>query len=158
MLNAGDKAPDFSLSDQDGNMVTLSSFSGSKVIIFFYSKDSTPGCTRQALGFSKSIEKYNKLGIKVIGISKDSVESHKRFSKRYDLKITLLSDPDREVIKKYDALTEKKKGDVSVLSTVRSSFFINEEGIITDARYKVKADTNSGELLEFIEGKSEREF
>ena len=158
MLKKGDKAPDFSLLNQDGKPVTLSEFKGKRVVIFFYSKDSTPGCTRQAMGYSKSMEKYKELNMEVIGISKDSVASHKRFADRYNLEITLLSDEERKVCELYDVIGTKIISGSEKVVTLRSSFIIDENGYIADARYKVKPDTDSGEILETLIEKRTREF
>lgn len=158
MLKKGDKAPDFKLLNQDGEYVRLSDYKGKRVIVFFYSKDSTPGCTRQALGYSKKVEEYRRENVEIIGISKDSTASHKRFSERYNLLINLLSDEGREVHKLYDVLETKVKDGAEKVSTLRSSFLIDENGYIALARYKVKADTDSGEIFETISKKRRREF
>ena len=126
MLEKGMKAPDFSLSDKDGNMVSLSQFAGKKVIVYFYPKDNTPGCTRQACAFAEAFEEFKNIDAIVIGISKDSVSSHVKFAEKYALPFVLLSDPEHEVIEAFGAWGEKKNYGKTYFGTVRSTFIIDE--------------------------------
>lgn len=153
MLEAGIKAPDFTLKDKDDNEVSLSDFSGRKVVVYFYPKDSTPGCTRQACAFAADFSAYEEKNIAVIGISKDSTASHRRFAEKNGLPFILLSDPELEAIKAYDVWQEKKMYGKVSMGVVRSSYLIDENGFIELALPKVKPDTNSKEILQFIEGK-----
>ena len=152
MLEKGMKAPDFSLSDKDGNMVSLSQFAGKKVIVYFYPKDNTPGCTRQACAFAEAFEEFRNIDAVVIGISKDSVSSHVKFAEKYALPFVLLSDPEHEVIEAFGAWGEKKNYGKTYFGTVRSTFIINENGIIEKVMPKVKPDTNAAEILEYLKG------
>ena len=152
MLEKGMKAPDFSLSDKDGNMVSLSQFAGKKVIVYFYPKDNTPGCTRQACAFAEAFEKFRNIDAIVIGISKDSVSSHVKFAEKYALPFVLLSDPEHEVIEAFGAWGEKKNYGKTYFGTVRSTFVIDENGIIEKVMPKVKPDTNAAEILEYLKG------
>lgn len=153
MLEAGIKAPDFTLMDKDENEVSLSDFLGQKVVVYFYPKDSTPGCTRQACAFAADFSTYKEKNIAVIGISKDSTASHRRFAEKNGLPFILLSDPELEAIKAYDVWQEKKMYGKVSMGVVRSSYLIDENGFIELALPKVKPDTNSKEILQFIEGK-----
>lgn len=153
MLEAGIKAPDFTLKDKDDNEVSLSDFSGQKVVVYFYPKDSTPGCTRQACAFAADFSAYKEKNIAVIGISKDSTATHRRFAEKNGLPFILLSDPELEAIKAYDVWQEKKMYGKVSMGVVRSSYLIDENGFIELALPKVKPDTNSKEILQFIEGK-----
>ncbi len=152
MLEKGMKAPDFSLSDKDGNMVSLSQFAGKKVIVYFYPKDNTPGCTRQACAFAEAFEEFRNIDAVVIGISKDSVSSHVKFAEKYALPFVLLSDPEHEVIEAFGAWGEKKNYGKTYFGTVRSTFIIDENGIIEKVMPKVKPDTNAAEILEYLKG------
>ena len=152
MLEKGTKAPDFSLSDKDGNMVSLSQFAGKKVIVYFYPKDNTPGCTRQACAFAEAFEEFRNIDAIVIGISKDSVSSHVKFAEKYALPFVLLSDPEHEVIEAFGAWGEKKNYGKTYFGTVRSTFVIDENGIIEKVMPKVKPDTNAAEILEYLKG------
>ena len=152
MLEKGMKAPDFSLSDKDGNMVSLSQFAGKKVIVYFYPKDNTPGCTRQACAFAEAFEEFRNIDAIVIGISKDSVSSHVKFAEKYALPFVLLSDPEHEVIEAFGAWGEKKNYGKTYFGTVRSTFIIDENGIIEKVMPKVKPDTNAAEILEYLKG------
>ena len=152
MLEKGMKAPDFSLSDKDGNMVSLSQFAGKKVIVYFYPKDNTPGCTRQACAFAEAFEEFRNIDAIVIGISKDSVSSHVKFAEKYALPFVLLSDPEHEVIEAFGAWGEKKNYGKTYFGTVRSTFVIDENGIIEKVMPKVKPDTNAAEILEYLKG------
>ena len=151
MLEKGTKAPDFTLFDKDGNEVSLSDFSGKKIVLYFYPKDNTPGCTRQACTFAESFEKFKELDAVVIGISKDSVSSHVKFAEKYSLPFVLLSDPEHKVIEAFDAWQEKKNYGKTYFGTVRSTFIIDENGIIEKVMPKVKPDTNAAEILEYLE-------
>ena len=148
MLRIGEKAPNFTLQDKNGNSVSLSDFLGKKVVVYFYPKDNTPGCTRQACAFESNYEKFNALDVTVIGISKDSVASHQKFAEKYALPFILLADPELEVIKAYGVWQEKKNYGKTAMGVVRSSFIIDEKGIIEHAMPKVKPDTNAEEILE----------
>ncbi len=152
MLEKGMKAPDFSLPDKDGNMVSLSQFAGKKVIVYFYPKDNTPGCTRQACAFAEAFEEFRNIDAVVIGISKDSVSSHVKFAEKYALPFVLLSDPEHEVIEAFGAWGEKKNYGKTYFGTVRSTFIIDENGIIEKVMPKVKPDTNAAEILEYLKG------
>lgn len=151
MLEIGMKAPDFTLPDKDGKPVTLSSFLGRKVVVYFYPKDNTPGCTRQACAFAGSYAEFERRGITVIGISKDSVASHQRFAEKYDLPFILLSDPDRVAIEAYGVWQGKKMAGKVGMGVVRTTFLINEEGNISAVMPKVKPDTNAAEILAMTE-------
>ena len=151
MLEKGTKAPDFTLFDKDGNEVSLSDFSGKKIVLYFYPKDNTPGCTRQACTFAESFKKFKELDTVVIGISKDSVSSHVKFAEKYSLPFVLLSDPEHKVIEAFGAWQEKKNYGKTYFGTVRSTFIIDENGIIEKVMPKVKPDTNAAEILEYLE-------
>ena len=153
LLEAGTPAPDLSLPDKDGNTVTLSSFRGSKVVLYFYPRDNTPGCTRQACAFAGAYSEFKSLGVTVIGISRDSVSSHVKFAEKHSLPFILLSDPDRKAIEAYGVWQEKKNYGKVSMGVVRSTFIINEEGIIEKTMPKVKPDTNAAEILEYLRGK-----
>lgn len=150
MLEVGTKAPDFTLCDQNGREVKLSDYQGKKVILYFYPKDNTPGCTKQACGYSESIEDFHDANCEVIGISKDTVASHKRFEEKQNLKITILADPELDVIRQYDVYHEKNMYGKKVMGVVRTTYLINEEGMIVFAKEKVKAATNAADMLELI--------
>lgn len=152
MLEKGTKAPDFVLSDKDGNEVSLSSFLGRKVVLYFYPRDNTPGCSRQACAFAESFEEFKNLDVAVIGISKDSVSSHVKFAEKYNLPFVLLSDPEHKVIESFGAWQEKKNYGKVSFGTVRSTFVIDENGIIEKVMPKVKPDTNAAEILEYLRG------
>lgn len=152
MLEKGTKAPDFELFDKDGNLIKLSGFLGKKVVLYFYPKDNTPGCTRQACAFGEIFEKFRELDAAVIGISKDSVASHVRFAEKYNLPFVLLSDPEHKVIEAFGAWQEKKNYGKVSFGTVRSTFVIDENGIIEKVMPKVKPDTNAEEILEYLKG------
>ena len=152
MLEKGTKAPDFCLSDKDGNKVSLSEFLGKKVVVYFYPKDNTPGCTRQACAFAEAFEEFRNIDAVVIGISKDSVSSHVKFAEKYALPFVLLSDPEHEAIEAFGAWGEKKNYGKTYFGTVRSTFIIDENGIIEKVMPKVKPDTNAAEILEYLKG------
>ena len=150
MLEIGMKAPDFTLSDKDGNTVSLSDFIGKKVVLYFYPKDNTPGCTRQACAFAGAYEAFKQKNVEVIGISRDSVASHVKFAEKYNLPFTLLSDPDRVAIEAYGVWQEKKMAGKVSMGVVRTTFIIDENGIITAIMPKVKPDTNAADILEAL--------
>ena len=150
MLETGMKAPDFTLQDKDGKNIALSDFAGKKVILYFYPKDNTPGCTRQAQAFSTAYEKFKKMNIEVIGISKDSTASHLKFADKYSLPFILLSDPELTAIKAYGVWQEKKLYGKVSMGVVRTTFVIDEQGNIEKIMPKVKPDTNAAELLEYF--------
>ena len=150
MLKIGMKAPDFTLPDKDGSPVSLSSLRGRKVVIYFYPKDNTPGCTRQACAFAQSYGEFEKRGITVIGISKDSVASHQRFAEKYSLPFILLADPDRVAIEAYGVWQDKKMAGKVGMGVVRTTFLVDEEGIVTAIMPKVKPDTNAAEILAML--------
>ena len=147
MLAVGTKAPDFTLPDQDGNLRSLSDFS--RVILYFYSKDMTSGCTKQACGFAELYPQFQEKGASVIGISKDSVESHKKFAEKYNLPFILLSDPEKSVIQAYDVWQQKMNYGKPTMGVVRTTYLI-ENGVIVKAFGKVKAAKNPAQMLEEI--------
>lgn len=146
-LTVGAKAPDFTLFDKDGKSVSLSDFLGKKVILYFYPKDNTPGCTRQACAFAGAYARFKTINAEVIGISKDSVASHVKFAQKYDLPFVLLSDPELSAIKAYDVWQEKKMCGKLGFGVVRTTFIIDEKGNIEKIMPKVKPDTNAAEIL-----------
>lgn len=150
MLEINTKAPDFSLKDKDGNTVRLSDFSGKKVVVYFYPKDNTPGCTRQACAFRDNFDGFKDKDVVVIGISKDSEKSHQNFVAKHDLPFILLSDPDLEAIQAYDVWQEKKLYGKVSMGVVRSTYIIDEKGMIEKVYAKAKPDTNASEILEFL--------
>ena len=152
MLETGTKAPDFSLPDQNGSTVRLSDFQGKKVVLYFYPKDNTPGCTRQACAFAASYEQFKTQDAAVIGISKDSVASHLKFAQKYDLPFVLLSDPELQAIQAYGVWQEKKLYGKVSMGVVRTTYIINEQGIIEKVMPKVKPDTNAAEILAYLSG------
>ena len=147
MLIPGTKAPAFSLPDQNGNMHTLEDYKGKKVILYFYPKDNTPGCTKQACGFSERYPQFMEKGAVVIGVSKDTVASHKKFEEKYGLAFLLLADPDKSVIQAYDVWKEKKNYGKVSMGVVRTTYLIDEEGIIIKANDKVKAAEDAEKML-----------
>ena len=152
MLEIGTKAPDFTLPDKDGNLVSLSQFLGKKVILYFYPKDSTPGCTRQACAFAALYSQFEALGAVVIGVSKDSAASHQRFAQKNSLPFLLLSDPELQAIQAYGVWQEKKLYGKVSMGVVRTTYVIDEQGLIETVMPKVKPDTNAGELLAYLRG------
>ena len=150
MLEKGMNAPDFTLSDKDGNTVSLSDFRGKKVVLYFYPKDNTPGCTRQACAFAASYDAFRDNNIAVIGISRDSVASHVKFAEKYNLPFILLSDPDRIAIEAYGVWQEKKMAGKIGMGVVRSTYLIDENGVIEAVMPKVKPDTNAAEILTML--------
>lgn len=151
MLDTGIKAPDFELPDQNGTMHTLEEYRGKKVILYFYPKDNTPGCTKQACGFSERYPRFMEKGAVVLGISKDTVASHKKFEEKYGLAFTLLSDPERKVIQAYDVWKEKKNYGKVSMGVVRTTYLIDENGIIIRANDKVKAAEDAEKMLGELE-------
>ena len=147
MLSIGMQAPTFTLRDSTDKEISLSDFLGQKVVLYFYPKDNTPGCTRQACAFAGAYEEFRKKNVAVIGISKDSVASHVKFAEKYQLPFTLLSDPDRVAIEAYGVWKEKKLYGKVSMGVVRSTFLIDEEGRIEKIMPKVKPDTNAAEIL-----------
>ena len=150
MLKEGMKAPDFALCDKDGKMVKLSDFSGKKVVLYFYPKDNTPGCTRQACAFASSYNEFKNKDIVVIGISKDSAASHVKFAEKHSLPFILLSDAERQAIEAYGVWQEKKLYGKPSMGVVRTTFIIDENGNIEKIMEKVKPDTNAQEILEYL--------
>ncbi len=152
MLEIGMKAPEFTLSDQDGNAVSLSDFLGKKVVLYFYPKDNTPGCTRQACAFAAAYEGFKAKDVVVIGISKDSVSSHLKFAQKHDLPFILLSDPELQAIQGYGVWQEKKLYGKVSMGVVRTTFIIDEHGNIEKIMPKVKPDTNAADILAYLAG------
>ena len=150
MLEIGTKAPEFTLPDKDGNAVSLTDFAGKKVVLYFYPKDNTPGCTRQACAFAGAYQEFKKINAVVIGISKDSVASHQRFAEKYGLPFILLSDPELNAIQAYGVWQEKKLYGKVSMGVVRSTFVIDENGMIEKVMPKVKPDTNAAEILAYL--------
>ena len=148
MLETGTKAPDFELPDQNGTVHKLSDYRGKKVILYFYPKDNTPGCTKQACGYSQRYPQFLEKGVVVIGISKDSVASHKRFQEKQNLSFTILSDTERTVIEAYDVWKEKKNYGKVSMGVVRTTYLIDEEGMIVKANDKVKAADDPENMLQ----------
>ena len=150
MLNVGTKAPDFTLHDQNGAEVRLSDFLGRKVVLYFYPRDNTPGCTRQACAFAGSYAAFKAQDVAVIGVSKDSVASHVKFAQKYELPFTLLADPELQAIQAYDVWQEKTLYGKTSMGVVRSTYIIDEQGIIEKVMPKVKPDTNAEEILMYL--------
>ena len=150
MLQEGMHAPAVMLADKDGKMVSLSDFLGKKVVLYFYPKDNTPGCTRQACAFAAAYSEFEKKNAVVIGISKDSVSSHEKFAEKYNLPFILLSDPDLQAIRAYGVWQEKKPYGKTSMGVVRTTFIIDEQGKILKVMPKVKPDTNATEVLDIL--------
>lgn len=150
MLETGTKAPSFSLPDQNGEIHTLEEYRGKKVILYFYPKDNTPGCTKQACGYAEKYPQFLEKGAVVIGISRDKVASHKRFEEKYGLPFTILADPELEAIKAYDVWKEKKNYGKVSMGVVRTTYLIDEEGIIVKANDKVKAAEDAEKMIDEI--------
>ena len=147
MLETGIKAPDFTLPDQNGEMRSLADYKGQKVILYFYPRDNTPGCTKQACGFGELYPQFQEKGAVVLGVSKDSVASHKKFEEKFGLPFTLLSDTEKTVIEAYDVWKEKKMCGKVSMGVVRTTYLIDEDGIIIKAFDKVKAADNPAPML-----------
>ena len=150
MLEVGTKAPEFTLPDKDGNNVSLSDFRGKKVVLYFYPKDNTPGCTRQACAFAGAYSQFEARGVVVIGVRRDSQASHQRFAEKNSLPFILLSDPERQAIEAYGVWQEKKNYGKVSMGVVRSTYIIDENGVIEKVMPKVKPDTNAAEILEYL--------
>ena len=150
MIEAGAKAPGFTLNDKDGNRVSLSDFLGKRVVLYFYPKDNTPGCTRQACAFAGAYAGFKQKDVVVIGISKDSTASHQKFAEKYNLPFILLSDPEGEAIGAYGVWKEKTMFGKTALGVVRTTFIIDAEGNVEKVMQKVKPDTNAAEILEYL--------
>ena len=150
MLEMNQKAPDFTLPDKNGNPVSLSGFLGKKVVLYFYPKDNTPGCTRQACAFAAAYEGFNAKNVAVIGISKDSTASHQKFAQKHNLPFILLSDPQLQAIEAYGVWQEKKLYGKTSMGVVRTTYLINEEGFIDKVFPKAKPDTNATEILAYL--------
>jgi peroxiredoxin Q/BCP len=149
-LQPGDKAPTFTLNDADGRKVSLASFKGSKVIVYFYPRDDTPGCTKEACQFNDNLPQFENAGVPVIGISPDSAASHVRFRDKYKLGFTLLSDPTKATMEAYGAYGEKMMYGKPVVGVIRSTFVVDEKGKIAKAWYGVKADGHAAKVLETL--------
>ena len=150
LLKENTPAPDFTLPDQDGNLVSLSDYRGQKVVLYFYPRDNTPGCTRQACGYAAAQPDFSAAGAVVLGISKDSAASHQKFAAKYSLPFKLLSDPEHKVLEAYGVWQEKKLYGKVSMGVVRSSYLIDEEGIIRRALEKVKPDQNAADMLALL--------
>ena len=152
MIQQGTKAPNFTLQDKDGNAVSLSDFLGKKVVLYFYPKDNTPGCSRQACAFAAAYEGFKRKDVAVIGISRDSVASHIKVAEKYSLPFILLSDPERVAIDAFGVWQEKKMCGKLSMGVVRTTFIIDENGVVERVMEKVKPDTNAAEILEYLGG------
>ena len=147
MLEKGTKAPEFSLPDENGEIRNLSDYKGKKLILYFYPRDNTPGCTKQACGFANLYPQFSEKDVEIIGISKDSVASHKKFKEKYSLPFTILSDTELKTIQAYDVWKEKKLYGKTSMGIVRTTYLIDENGVIIKAMDKVKAAENPEEML-----------
>ena len=154
MLEAGMKAPDFTLPDKDGNLVSLSDFAGRRVVLYFYPRDNTAGCTKQACAFAEKHPDFQALDAVVIGISKDTVASHRKFADKYSLPFLLLSDPELGVLQNYGVWQEKKLYGKVSMGVVRTTFIIDEAGNIEKVMPKVKPDTNAADILAYLRGQA----
>jgi len=150
MLEVGMKAPAFTLPDKDGNLVSLSDFAGKRVVLYFYPRDNTPGCTRQACAFAEAYPEFQKSGAVVIGVSKDSAASHQKFAGKYGLPFLLLSDPELAAIQAYGVWQEKKLYGKAGMGVVRSTFVIDENGLLEKIMMKAKPDTNAADVLNYL--------
>lgn len=150
MIEKGQLAPEICLNDRSGKAIRLSDFKGKKVVLYFYSRDNTPGCTRQACAFAAAYQKFKSGNVVVIGISKDSVQSHAKFAEKFNLPFILLSDPDLEAIKAYGVWQEKKLYGKLSMGVARTTFIIDEKGVVEKVMPKVKPDTNAGEILQYL--------
>ena len=154
MLNVGEKAPEFTLPDRNGQPVRLSDFAGKRVVLYFYPRDNTPGCTRQACAFARLYEEFQALNAVVVGVSKDSAASHDKFAQKYGLPFVLLSDPELQAIQAYGVWQEKKLYGKTSMGVVRTTYLLDEQGVIQKVMPKVKPDQNAGEVLAFLKGES----
>ena len=152
MLEVGTIAPAFTLSDQYGNPVSLSEYRGRKVVLYFYPRDHTPGCAREAVAFARAYENFKSRDVAIIGISKDSVASHLKFAQKHELPFILLSDPELQAIQAYDVWKEKKLYGKVSMGVVRTTYVIDEQGMIEKVMPKVKPDTNAAEILAYLAG------
>ena len=152
MLQPGTQAPDFCLNDQNGAPVRLSDFFGKRIVLYFYPRDNTPGCTRQACAFAGAYDAFKAQDIAVIGVSKDSVASHAKFAAKYELPFILLADPELQALKAYDVWQEKKLYGKVSMGVVRTTYVIDEQGVIEKVMPKVKPDTNAAEILAYLAG------
>ncbi len=152
MIQPGTPAPDFQIPDQNGETVSLSSFRGQKVVLYFYPRDNTPGCSREAAAYRDALPEFEALGVKVFGLSKDSSASHKRFADKYELPFTLLSDTETAVLQDYGAWQEKKMYGKVSMGTVRSTVLIDENGVVEKVWPKAKPDTNAADVLAYLKG------
>lgn len=153
MLQVGTKAPAFTLPDAQGNLISSETFAGKRWVLYFYPKDSTPGCTKQACAFAAAHGEYEALGVPVIGVSKDSQKSHQRFAEKNELPFLLLSDPELTAIQAYDVWKEKKLYGKTSMGVVRTTYVIGPDGVIEWAGEKVKPDQNAQQILDFLTGK-----
>lgn len=151
MLEAGMMAPDFTLQDQDGKEVRLSDFRGRKVVLYFYSKDNTAGCNKQACAYAENYPAFAEKGVTVIGVSKDTSAAHRKFADKFGLPFILLADPEKEVLQKYDVWVKKNMYGKQVMGVIRSSYLIDEEGRIVKVHAKVKPEENAGQMLKDLE-------
>lgn len=152
MIQPGTPAPDFQIPDQNGKTVSLSSFRGQKVVLYFYPRDNTPGCSREAAAYRDALPEFEALGVKVFGLSKDSSASHKRFADKYELPFTLLADTETAVLQDYGAWQEKKMYGKVSMGTVRSTVLIDENGVVEKVWPKAKPDTNAADVLAYLKG------
>lgn len=150
MLEEGKKAPSFKLKDQNGKLVSLNDFKGQNIVLYFYPKDDTSGCTKEACNFKDDLPKFGKLNAVILGVSPDSIESHKKFAAKYKLPFTLLSDEEKEVIKKYDVWKEKSMYGRKYMGVERSTFIIDKQGKISKIFRKVKVDKHNDEVMASI--------
>lgn len=150
MLEVGTKAPDFTLPDKDGNNVSLHDFLGKKVVVYFYPRDNTPGCTRQACAFAKLNQEFANRNIVVLGISKDSAASHQKFAAKFDLPFILLSDENKEAIQSFGVWQEKKQYGKTTMGVVRSTFLLDENGVVVKVFKKANPDTNAQDSLDSL--------
>jgi peroxiredoxin Q/BCP len=150
MLEVGKKAPDFSLLNQDEKKIFLKDFIGQKVVLYFYPKDDTSGCTKEACSFSDSLPKFSKIDAVILGVSPDSVKSHKKFSEKYKLKFDLLADEEKKVVEKYGVWKEKSMYGRKYMGVERTTFIIDEKGKIKKIFNKVKVDGHSKEVIETL--------
>lgn len=156
MLEKGTQAPDFILQDKEGRDVKLSDFLGHRIVLYFYPKDNTPGCTRQACAFAQNFDAFQRRDVVVIGISKDSVASHQKFAEKYELPFLLLSDPELKAIQAYDVWREKKLYGKVSMGVVRTTYVIDADGTIEMVMPKVKPDTNAAEIVAYLDGENEQ--